>query len=374
MVTTRNKCGNPSRPPTIFGGGRHRFAAPPVIDISSSSDSLPQAMPDPPPPIARTRRKSRDDFASGFPNPPPQPSPEPTHSCNIRHSQPSSFATSYDEAPLEDDHDDVDYHERRRSGGAFAVPADEVLQGYPDFDNEDALRFRISDIAGSKSTSLREIPADFDVNTAYGRLTNLSNAAYNAKNTKGWHIHDPALRYIHRFLAYNYSGRNDTSATLSKVELFFLWFMQSGIKVNLRFWFARAFEPVVRTDRPLILCPYITRLGSRLFPLTFNSNEFNFAFTMDLSDVRCLDSMGLLVGSPSAPHIVPPGTIMPSDGHVFVWRFTQLATPTEHPPSAMQDEIHAMHTRLHCIEADFSKILPYLRPGSAHRGRGPGRH
>ncbi|KAK8575129.1 hypothetical protein V6N12_062805 [Hibiscus sabdariffa] len=224
-------------------------------------------------------------------------------------------------------------------------------------------------------TSLHEIPTDFDANSAYAMLTNLPNATYNAKSTKGWHIHDPTLRYIHRFLAYSYSGRNDTSAALSKVELFFLWCMHSGIKVNLGFWFARAFERVVRADRPLILGPYITRLVSRLFPLTFNSNDFTFAFTMDPLDARCLDSMGLLVGTPQAPHIVPPGTITPRDARIFLRRVTHpVAPPAAHPPPAMQDEFSTMHDCLNSMEANISKILSYLRPSSSRRGRGRGRH
>ncbi|KAK8511712.1 hypothetical protein V6N12_000756 [Hibiscus sabdariffa] len=224
-------------------------------------------------------------------------------------------------------------------------------------------------------TSLCEIPADFDANLAYATLTNLPNATYNAKSTKGWHIHDPTLRYIHRFLAYNYSGRNDTSIILSKVEIFFLWCMHSGTKVNLGFWFARAFERVVRTDRPLILGPYITRVASRLFPLTFNTNEFTFAFTMNLLDARCLDSMGLLAGTPSAPHLVLLGTTTPRDGNAFLRRATQPMAPlAAHPTLAMQDEFRTMHDRLNSMEANISEILSYLRPNSSRRGRGRGRH
>ncbi|KAK8690583.1 hypothetical protein V6N13_074115 [Hibiscus sabdariffa] len=284
------------------------------------------------------------------------------------------------------------YHACRQRGRAFVVPANEVLQGYLDFDNEDAMHFR--SIRHRRFQVFKYIPdhtldslhlrdafmhyfdaIDFDADLAYATLTNLPNATYNAKNTKGWNIHDPTLRYIHRFLAYNYSEMNDTSAILSKVELFFLWCMHTGRKVNLGFWFARAFEYVVQTDRPLILGPYITRLTSRLFPLTFNTNEFTFAFTMDPLDARCLDSMGLLAGTPSAPHLVPPGTIMPRDGCVFLQRATQPAAPLAmHPPLAMQDEMHNINDRLHSIEANISEILSYLCPGSSQRGRGRGCH
>ncbi|KAK8519401.1 hypothetical protein V6N12_025440 [Hibiscus sabdariffa] len=560
MVTTRNRTGNPppppARPPTVFGSSRRRFAATPIIDIPSSSESGQNAAPDPPSSNIRLDRRaprnpsflhdSSSDFSipprdsagpsrprprepspsdtfysmptmlhsqsmpdaysahsyvheqadnpevnsepvdiaplmvwhpvygfsgSEFPNPPPQPSPEPTRSSHFRHSPPPSFAASFDGEDAEDDHIDSDYHARRRRGRAFAVPSDEVLQGYLDFDNEDAVRFRsirhrrfqvckyipdntldsphlrdavmhyfdaigwrdfaeirystyyelvfefystftflpnriasnytpgvvsfrllgqlfeqsladfnysmgfVTDVTDqSFLTSLREIPVDFDADAAYATLTHLSNATYNAKSTKGWHIHDPALRYIHRFLAYSYFGRNDSSAVLTKVELFFLWCMHSGLKVNLGFWFARAFERVVRTDRPLILGPYITRLASRLFPLTFNANEFTFAFTMDALDARCLDSMGLLAGTPSAPHLVPSGTTTPRDGRVFLRRTTHPAAPSAAPSSAaVHDELHQMHDQLHTMEANISEILSYLRPGSSTRGRGRGR-
>ncbi|KAK8492466.1 hypothetical protein V6N11_034877 [Hibiscus sabdariffa] len=95
---------------------------------------------------------------------------------------------------------------------------------------------------------------------------------------------------------------------------------------------------------------------------------------MDPLDARCLDSMGLLVGTPSAPHLVPPGTTTPRDGRVFLRRATHPAAPPATPPSpAVHDEIHQMHDRLLSMEANISEILSYLRPGSSSRGRGRGR-
>ncbi|KAK8544436.1 hypothetical protein V6N13_056216 [Hibiscus sabdariffa] len=114
---------------------------------------------------------------SEFPNPPPQPSPEPTHSSRFRHSPPPSFAASFDGEDVDDDHTNSDYHARRRRGRAFAVPSDEVLQGYLDFDNEDDVRFR--------SIRHRRFQVYFDADAAYAALTHLPNATYNAKSTKG---------------------------------------------------------------------------------------------------------------------------------------------------------------------------------------------
>ncbi|KAK8539513.1 hypothetical protein V6N12_043138 [Hibiscus sabdariffa] len=57
-----NRSGNPplppSRPPTVYGGGRRCFAATPIIDIPSSSESAPNAAPGPPPPNIRLDRRA----------------------------------------------------------------------------------------------------------------------------------------------------------------------------------------------------------------------------------------------------------------------------------------------------------------------------
>ncbi|KAK8672557.1 hypothetical protein V6N13_110922 [Hibiscus sabdariffa] len=469
----------PARPPAIYGSSHRRFTATPIIDIPSSSESGQNAARDPPLSNIRLDRRaprspsflhpSSFDFSilprdSAGPSRPRPRDSSPSYTFysmpTMSHSQ--SMPDAYSAHSYVHEQADnpeilsfqIHHHNRALNrpvhhvlgillrhlllrvsmermpmmitlmaiitlgvveGVLFAVPSDEVLQGYLDFDNEDAVRFRsirhrrfqvckyipdhtldslhlrdavmhyfdaigwrdyaeirystyyelvfefystftflpnriasnytpgvvsfrllgqlfeqsfadfnysmgfVTDVTDqSFLTSLREIPVDFDADAAYATLTHLPTATYNAKSTKGWHIHDLALRYIHWFLAYNYSGRNDSSTVLTKVELFFLWCMHSGLKVNLGFWFAPAFERVVRTDRPLILGPYITRLASRLFPLTFNTNEFTFAFTMDPLDARCLDSMSLLADTPSAPHLVPPGTTTPCDGRVFL--------------------------------------------------------
>ncbi|KAK8539514.1 hypothetical protein V6N12_043139 [Hibiscus sabdariffa] len=96
---------------------------------------------------------------------------------------------------------------------------------------------------------------------------------------------------------------------------------------------------------------------------------------MDPLDARCLDSMGLLAGTPSAPHLVPPGTTTPRDGRVFLRRATQpIAPPAAHPPPAMQDGFRTMHDRLNSMEVNISEILSYLCLSSSRRGRGRSHH
>ncbi|XP_039018081.1 uncharacterized protein LOC120149327 isoform X2 [Hibiscus syriacus] len=57
---------------------------------------------------------------------------------------------------------------------------------------------------------------EFDADAVYLTLTSLVGQTYNAQIMKEWHIHEPKLHYIHRFLAYNYSGRNGTTSCLNE--------------------------------------------------------------------------------------------------------------------------------------------------------------
>ncbi|KAL4284562.1 hypothetical protein GQ457_16G002080 [Hibiscus cannabinus] len=223
----------------------------------------------------------------------------------------------------------------------------------------------VTDVTDSSYlNAVLEIPQDFDADLAYESLTGLVGVSYDSRSTKGWKVYEPALRYIHRFLAYSFSGRNDTSSNLNKVELFFLWCMQHGLKVNLGFWFARAFAQVVRNNRPLILGPYITHLASRLFPLTFDANQFTYAFSMDPLDVRCLDSMGLLAGTSDAPFIIPPGIPTLRNERVYRRGTPSQPPPEEHPQPNVNSEMHEVQGRLNSIETNIAEILSYLRPGT----------
>jgi len=84
--------------------------------------------------------------------------------------------------------------------------------------------------------------------------------------------------------------------------------MHSRRKVNLGSWFAIQFQHILRSNRPLILGTYITRLASNLNPSTINFSSLNLAYKTDSLDMYYLDSMGLLAGTPSSFYFVPPGT------------------------------------------------------------------
>ena len=54
---------------------------------------------------------------------------------------------------------------------------------------------------------------------------------YNPSQSKASHLKDPVWKVIHRFLAHNFSGRKDSSGTLTKAEFYF--FGACAIKVRL---------------------------------------------------------------------------------------------------------------------------------------------
>ncbi|KAF7812892.1 putative RNA-dependent RNA polymerase 1 [Senna tora] len=72
---------------------------------------------------------------------------------------------------------------------------------------------------------LCDYPDDFDQNKACRELTGCSTTIYNPRLTNDTALANNALKYIHRFLAYSFSGRKDSLGLLTKTELFFLWCM-----------------------------------------------------------------------------------------------------------------------------------------------------
>lgn len=93
--------------------------------------------------------------------------------------------------------------------------------------------------------------------------------------------------------------------------------MHLGRKVNLGYWFAIQFQHVLRSNRPLILGTYITRLASNLNPSAINFSSLNLAYKTDSLNTYCLDSMGLLAGTPSSFYFIPLSTRTDRSHRVF---------------------------------------------------------
>ena len=133
---------------------------------------------------------------------------------------------------------------------------------------------------------------------------------YDPSKSKDSYLHDPVLKYIHRFLALTFSGRKDSAGVLSKAEFYFLWCMQNNIKVNLGCWLASQFAGVLANKRPLILGSLITHLAVHENLIDLNNNNLHVACEMLPLDLDCLVGMGLVGKKKDVFYFYPPGPVM----------------------------------------------------------------
>lgn len=135
-------------------------------------------------------------------------------------------------------------------------------------------------------------------------------------------MHELTIRYIYRFLAFNYSGHNDSSSILSKTGLFFFFVYALRLESQFRILVAQMFHVIIRAHQPLIIGSYITHLALYIFPSGIDFSSFTYAFTMDPLDEYCLDSMGLLSGTPIGFHFSPQVLLAATE--FFVNKIVQL--------------------------------------------------
>ncbi|CAI9768030.1 unnamed protein product [Fraxinus pennsylvanica] len=132
---------------------------------------------------------------------------------------------------------------------------------------------------------------------------------YDSSKSKDSYLRDPALKYIHRFLAFTFSGRKDSAAVLAKSEFYFLWCMQKMIKVNLGYWLASQFANVMTNQRPLILGSLITHLVVHENLIDPNDNDLHIACEMQPLDLLCLETMCLVWKEAGVYYFHEPGPI-----------------------------------------------------------------
>ncbi|KAL2520787.1 Uncharacterized protein Fot_24710 [Forsythia ovata] len=138
---------------------------------------------------------------------------------------------------------------------------------------------------------------------------------YDPSKSKDSYLRDPALKYIHRFLAFTFSGRKDSAAVLCKSEFYFMWCVQNKIKVNLGFWLVSQFSTIVKNKRLLILGSLITHLAVHENLIDLDDNDLHIACEMQPLDLHCLEIMGLVWKEADAYHFHEPGPIVPRPTH-----------------------------------------------------------
>ncbi|KAH9782757.1 hypothetical protein KPL71_009045 [Citrus sinensis] len=125
----------------------------------------------------------------------------------------------------------------------------------------------------------------------YGLWRNLSvdHNAYDPSKSKSSFLRDPALKCVHRFLAYNFLGKKDHSRIFSKTEFYFIWCMLNDVRPNLGFWLADQFQSVLKRYKTLFLGPYITLLAINLCVLDPDNNDLHPACKKEFLDMSVFE-------------------------------------------------------------------------------------
>ncbi|KAL0378795.1 UNVERIFIED_CONTAM: hypothetical protein Sradi_3185000 [Sesamum radiatum] len=114
---------------------------------------------------------------------------------------------------------------------------------------------------------------------------------YHPSRSKGLHLREFEWVYMHRFLAFNFSGRRATVGTCSKVELFFIWSMIHRVHVNLGAWLVSQFHAVATSSKNVCLGHLITHLAVNLGILNLTRHDLHLACEEEPLDVACLHRM-----------------------------------------------------------------------------------
>ena len=121
------------------------------------------------------------------------------------------------------------------------------------------------------------------------------------------------LKVIHRFLAYNFSGRKDSSSTLAKAEFYFLWCMRNKVQVKFGCWMASQLQSVLhKRHKPLIMGSLITYLPIRLRVLDLDKeHKLTLARELEPLDLHSLERMGVIHKVGDVYQFTSPGEGIP---------------------------------------------------------------
>ncbi|KAL2243765.1 UNVERIFIED_CONTAM: Transposon Ty3-G Gag-Pol polyprotein [Sesamum indicum] len=239
-----------------------------------------------------------------FPRPEPGP---PLRSCfrttSISHQSPFAAAA----APTTDTHLRRRYHSNIRGHHRLTMSGRKRNReaGTPSRSGPRARSTRCADIFPPSSEALSGT-LKFTTRAEKDRLST-DPLAYHPSRSKSHYLKSPVLKLVHRFLAFNFSGRRDTSGICSKVELFFLWCILRGIKVNLGFWLATQFQSSINRNRALILGSYITLIAINLGVFRPSFDYLHIACESEPLDMATLIRMGLVTRNGSLFEFVDAG-------------------------------------------------------------------
>ncbi|KAK5834210.1 hypothetical protein PVK06_018084 [Gossypium arboreum] len=173
--------------------------------------------------------------------------------------------------------------------------------------------------------SLCTFPIDFKAIEAFALLTDNVETMYSLKTSKDLWFRNPTLCYIHRYLAYNFSGRQDDPATVSK------W----------NYSYYGVYTPIVQSNAPI--------------------SDLHVACQADPLDAHCLDSIGLLLSTPFSFHFVPPGVRSSQAERIFRQQNQHDVPNQERPPMTIEQCLERIEALLDTLGQQMADLIAALR-------------
>lgn len=132
-------------------------------------------------------------------------------------------------------------------------------------DTPDVIRYRLMGHEFSQSItdfnlalgviSENDVQADWYINSRVGygsfigalvwKEMSVDTYTYDPSQSSSTLLKKLEWQYLQRFLSFNFIARKSGSATCSKVELYFIWAMVNGVKLNLGYWLADQVKKVM---------------------------------------------------------------------------------------------------------------------------------
>ena len=147
-------------------------------------------------------------------------------------------------------------------------------------------------------------PSNFNPNAFWREITD-SPINYNPSQSKSSVIKSPALKYMHRFIAFSLSGRKESTGVVTKTDLFYLWCMVKGSRVNLGSWFAYFIDQNIHKKKgSFVVGTYITHIAETLGVYKPSEHKLTKACDIAPLDIECLIRMGLVTRQGSTVRLV----------------------------------------------------------------------
>jgi hypothetical protein len=179
--------------------------------------------------------------------------------------------------------------------------------------------------------------------------------SYDPSNSKGAYLRKPEWVYLHRLLAFNFSGRKNTANVCTKTELYFIWSMVHRNNINLGFWLASQFHSILTNGKHLSLGFLITHLAINHGLLDLATTDLHIACDMEPLNIACLVKMKVIAMYRGTYQFQTP-SVPPLRFRGDLARTQKRPRPANAPSHSSEEAEPDFGSRLAKVERQVSKM------------------